>query len=121
MPTKTEIAALVKEYNATRNERLKLTGEAAKLEQREKAILDNLTAAKITSGKYGAYNVTVSEKKVPRCTDWAGFHAYVRESGNLDMLHKRLTETAIMARLDAGEYVPGIVVDPKTTYSFTLA
>lgn len=121
MPTKTEITALVKEYNSTRNERLKLTAEAAKLEQREKAILDSFTTAKIASGKYGPYEVEVKTKRVPRVTDWVGFHAYIRESGNFDMLHKRITESAIMARLDNGEFVPAVMTDDKTTYTFKLA
>ena len=90
MPTKTEVTALVKEYNAVRNERRALDQASAKLKVREDSILDNLTAAKVPSGKYGPYQLTVTTKAVPRCTDWAGFHAYIKETGNFDMLHKRL-------------------------------
>ena len=121
MPSKTEIAALIKEYNTARNERLALNREADKLEQREKSILDTLTLAKVQTGTYGSYAVVVSKKKVPRCTDWVGLHAYIRENNAFDMLHKRLTETAIMARVDEGEFVPGIVTDDKITYTFTVA
>lgn len=121
MPTKTEITALVKELNATTNERLALDQASAKLKVREDSIKDALTAGNVPSGKYGNITLTVDKKKVPRCTDWAGFHAYIKESGNFDMLHKRLTETAVMARVNDGEYVPGIVVDPKTSYKLTPA
>jgi hypothetical protein len=121
MPTKKEVEALALEYNRTRNERLKLDQESAKLKVREESILDSLTAAKVTSGTYGKVSIEVSTKKVPRCTDWTGFHAYLIQTGNLDMLHKRLTETAVMARVDNGEYVPGIVTDEKTSYKVGLA
>jgi hypothetical protein len=118
---KSTITALVKEYNSVRNERLELDQQSAKLKVREDSILDSLTAAGVTSGKYGPYNVTVTTKAVPRCTDWTGFHAYIKETGNFDMLHKRLTESAVMARVSEGEYVPGIVTDTKTTYKVGAA
>lgn len=121
MPSKKEIAALISEYEKTRNERLEMDERSKKMKVREDAILDSLTAAKVVSGVYGSFHATVKTKKVPRCTDWPGFHAYLRETGNLDMLHKRLTETAVMARLLDGEYVPGIVQDDKIAYTFTIA
>lgn len=119
--SKVEVANLIAEYNTKRNERLKLDQDSAKLEVQEKSILDQLVKSGVTNGVYGLYHVERSEKKVPRCTDWAGFHKYIQQTGNFDMLHKRLTETAIMARLDNAEYVPGIVTDDKITYKFSLA
>jgi hypothetical protein len=121
MPTKTEIAALVKEYNSIRNDRLKLDEASKKLKVREDSILDNLTAAKVTSGLYGAYQVTVDTKPVARITDWHNFHAYIRENNALDMLTKHITQSAIMARVNEGELVPGVVCDDRTTYKFSLA
>lgn len=116
-----EVAALVAEYDNTRSKRLKLNNDADKLEQREKAILDALTKAGVESGTYGPFSIEVGTKKVPRVTDWPGFHQYILSSGNIDMLTKHLTPTAIMARLDDGEYVPGVVTDEKTTYKFGAA
>jgi len=121
MPTKTEIAALIKEYNSTRNERLKLDEQSKKLKVREDSILDNLTAASVTSGKYGAYQAIVAKTKVARVTDWHNFHAYIKENDALDMLTKHITQSAIMARINEGELVPGVTTDDKTTYKFTLA
>lgn len=117
--TKTEISALLKTYQAKDRERLVLAEKVKKLDEEQKSILDQLTAANVRSDSYGSYYLSVSTKKVPRCTDWPGFHAYLKETGNFDMLHKRLTETAVMARLDDGEYVPGIVTDEKVTYKVT--
>lgn len=121
MATKTEVSAKLKELNDATNERLKLDQASAKLKVTEDSIKDWLTANGVTSGNYGRYNLTVTTKDVPRCTDWAGFHAYIKESGNFDMLHKRLTESAVMARINDGEYVPGITTDPKTSYKLGAA
>lgn len=118
---KKDVIALLKSYQAMDHERLELNQKAAKLEQAQKGIIDQLVAATVNSGVYGPYLLEAQFKKVPRCTDWAGFHAYILSSGNLDMLHKRLTETAVMARVSEGEYVPGIVVDEKTSYKIKAA
>ena len=116
MATKTEIAALLREYQSKDHRRLELNEESKKLEVAQKVILDQLQALGVASGDYGPYKLTVEVKKVPRVTDWNVFHAYLRETGNLDMLTKHLTASAIMARLNDGEYVPATVVDDKTTY-----
>ena len=119
--SKTEIGNLITEYHTKRNERLKLDQESAKLEVQEKTILDQLVKAGVTDGVYGPYYVERNEKKVARVTDWPGFYAYIKQTGNLDMLTKHLTQSAIMARLDNAEYVPGVVTDDKISYKFTVA
>jgi len=115
MKTK-DVERLLEEYANTRHARLLLDEEAKKMKVAEDTILDKLTAAGVESGKYGRFSLQVSSKSVPRCTDWNLFHKYVLSSGNLDMLHKRLTESAVMARVEAGEYVPAIALDTKYTY-----
>jgi hypothetical protein len=116
-----KVTKLVKEYNDARNERLALDQASAKLKVREDAILDELTALGVTSGRYGPYMIDVGTKPMPRCTDWNGFHAWVQETGSFDCMHKRLTESALKARYESGEYVPGIVWDDKVTYKFNVA
>lgn len=114
---KTEVSALLKEMVSTRRERLELTNKAGKLEQREKAIQDQLTAADIKSGAYGPYMLTATPTKVPRVTDWSLFHAHIKETGEFDMLTKHLSPAAIMNRINDGVYLPGVVTDEKTKYS----
>lgn len=116
-----EVASLIAQYNEARAKRLKLDEESKKLKVREDSLLDSLNAANIESGNYGPYCVEVKKVKVARVTDWSGFYAYLKQTGNLDMLTKHLTQSAIMARVEAGEYVPAIVTDDKTSYKFTLA
>jgi len=116
----TEVANLITEHNKLNVERLAADQTSAKLKVKQDAIIDQLVAAKVESGTFGPYSVEKKSKQVPRCTDWEGFYKYLQQTGNFDMLHKRLTETAIMARLDNDEYVPGISTDEKVSYKFSL-
>lgn len=100
-----------------RTERLKLTARAAVLEQEEKNIHQELADAKLTAGLYGNYALTSKVKVVPKCDDWTKFHTYILTSGNIEMLHKRVTETAVMEHINAGEIIPGISTDDKVTYT----
>jgi hypothetical protein len=120
-PPKINVTATITLYTKTRNERLALDEQSKKLKVEEDNLLDLLTAAKVAPGDYGPYHLAIKTKKVPRCTDWPNFHAYLKATGNFDMLHKRLTETAVMARLDNGEYVPGVTTDDKVSYTITVA
>jgi len=116
-----DITALIARYQTARNERLDLDEQSKKLKVEEDSILDQLTAAGVESGKYGPYKLTVKPKQTPRCTDWEGLWAYIKDTNSFELLHKRLTETAVMERLDAGEHLPGIVTDEKVTYKITAA
>ena len=118
---KTEVKALVAKYNEAKNKRLALDRESAKLKVVEDTCMDELYAAKVASGQYGPYLVEFINKRVPRCTDWPNLHAYIKQEGAFELLHKRLTETAIMERVNAGELVPGIVIDDKPTYKISAA
>lgn len=118
---KAEVKALVAEYQAARNARLKLDNESKKLKVKEDSVLDQLIAAKVVSGQYGPYLVEAQTKKVARVTDWATFHEYILESGQLDMLERRPTQSAVNARFDEGEVVPGVVQDDRPSYKISAA
>jgi|KBSMisStaDraftv2_1062788.scaffolds.fasta_scaffold00151_52 hypothetical protein len=111
-----DVEKILAEYQNVHHARMLLDEESKKLKVDEDALLDKLTAGKVESGTYGAYRLTVNRKSVPRCTDWSNFYAYIRQNNSFDMLHKRLTESAVMARVEAGEYVPGLMFDDKYTY-----
>lgn len=118
---KTEVKATLAALQAARNERLKLDQASKKLKVQEDSLHDQLVAAKVPSGQYGPYLIEAQTKQMPRVTDWEGFYAYLRETGNLDMLTKHLTASAINSRMDDGEYVAGVVRDEKITYKITAA
>lgn len=116
---KTQVTALLKQKQEARNKRLALEEEAKKLKVVEDSVDDQLEAAKVESGTFGPYILTAKSKKAPRCTDWTGLYEHIKSTGEFDLLHKRLTETAVMARLNDGVYLPGIVLDDKWTYTIT--
>jgi hypothetical protein len=53
--------------------------------------------------------VTVVTKSVPQVKDWAAFYKYVKKTGSFDLMQKRLTDTAIKERWEAGKEIPGVV------------
>jgi hypothetical protein len=114
-----QIAAVLAELQATKNARTELDRQSAKLKVKEASLQDQLIALDADTGVYDHYMLVVDQKPVPRVTDWATFYAYLKQSGNLDMLTKHLTNSAINARIEAGEYVPGVVVDTKPTFKIT--
>jgi hypothetical protein len=108
---------ILKALFTKRAERLKLTAKAAILEQEEKSLAAELAAANVKTGVYGKFALTAKSKEVPKCDDWTQFHRYVIAQNAPELLHKRLTESAIMERIEAGEIIPGISTDTKTAYT----
>jgi hypothetical protein len=117
-----EIKDILASYAAARNERLELDKQSALLAEQEKSLLDMLTAAGATDGYYGPYKLAVTTKRVPRVPPegWPLFHRWILENAALDCVQKRLTDSAVMARVNAGEIVPGVLVDDKVTYKVSV-
>lgn len=116
---KTQVTAILKAKQDARNKRLALEEEAKKLKVVEDDCDDQLEKGGVESGTYGSYILTAKPKDVPRCTDWSLLHAHIKETGEFDLLHKRLTESAVMARRKDGVYLPGMVYDTKVSYTIT--
>ena len=108
-----EVLSLLAEFAALDKERLEFDRKAKKNKVRQDVISDLLLAMKIESGRYGEYDLEITSKQTPRVTDWPTFYDYLRQTGNLDMLTKHLTASAINARINDGEYVPAVVIDLK--------
>lgn len=111
------IESKLKELFAKRAERLKLKNKADILEQEEKNLQAELAAASVLPGIYGTLALSSKTKTVPKCDDWSAFHRYVISQNAPELLHKRLTESAVMERIEAGEVLPGISTDDKITYT----
>lgn len=98
-------------YFDMRQRRLKLQREADELEQREKDILYELTkhylAAEVTHKEAG-FKMVAKRKEVPLTVDWEATLNYIKETGSVDLLQKRLTDSAVKARWDSGVEVPGV-------------
>jgi len=111
------ITLLLKDLHARRTERLKLNNRAAILEQEEKNIQALLLKNGVPAGIYGNLALSSKFKDVPKCDDWTQLHNYVIANNAPELLQKRLTESAVMERINAGEHIPGISLDTKAVYT----
>ena len=96
--------------------------EADALEQREKDILYELTKS-CTEAKveivHGDYHLKAVRKTTPLVTDWAATLEYVKATGQIDLLQKRLTESAVKLRWDGGVDIPGVSRSDKYVVTIT--
>ena len=107
-----ELAALVDEYNATRHQRLLADKEAAALKKEEKVIHDRIIDVMFTNDTYVAAGqqavVRLQQTEKPIVEDWVSYYNYMTEHDAMDLLQKRVHESALKDRLEAGEEVPGV-------------
>jgi hypothetical protein len=110
--TPPEMSAKVDEYFRAREARLVADKEAAKLKETETKLKDELIRAlsesQLTSLGGKLARVTIKQKIKPITTSWADVYEYIFRTGAWDLIQKRLTETAVKARWEDGEKIPGI-------------
>jgi len=58
------------------------------------------------SGMFGSFAIKVVME--PSVTDWTAFYQHIKDTGEVDLLQKRPMVSAIKARWEAGDDVPGI-------------
>lgn len=100
----------IERYYDIRAKRLSLQREAAALEAEEKVLAYELFKSKPQSHGYTA---SYWEEDTPFVNHWPSFLDWLRDNDALDCLQKRLTNSAIMARLKDGVSVPGVEVLKK--------
>lgn len=104
-----DITPLVAALKNTEEERLRLDKQSGIL----KKVEDKLKSTIIEKINEGAvctkdYVVTVEKRDKPVAVDWHKIWKYIRTNDAFDLLHKRLTETAVEARWGEGVEVPGV-------------
>jgi len=112
---------LIDNYIATRDRRLALDKQANDLKEQEED-LKKIIVSKFREGfitAQGAKNGIVKMKRSlePVATDWSLIYDYIQDHDAFDLLHKRLTTTAVKARWDDGVSIPGV----DSTEIFTLS
>lgn len=112
--------ALIKEAAEKRIEAAGIKAQLAILTEEQKELEQRVLDAMLESGTdqlrvadTGSYSVKRST--VPNVTDWAALDKYILKNKALDLLHRRLTATAWLARQEAGEEVPGVEAATVTT------
>lgn len=106
---------LLTAYAHMRDERLKVTKVIALAEVREKAMLDAIQKRFPQSTTKGNFVVGVSKSDEPMADDWPKIIQYIKDTGSVDLLEKRLLKSGVKARWEDGESIPGVSKIEKTT------
>ena len=95
-----------------RQQRLEIQKQVGLLQSEESAIKEHIintlpkSEASGVAGKLA--RVTIVSKQVPQVKDWDAFYKHVKKSGDFDLLQRRLTDSAIEERWEAGKEIPGV-------------
>lgn len=107
---------LIDSWGTARTNRLAEAKKVEALEVTEKKlkalVIAKMMESKQTSTGGQKYGANYSRKEKPTTGDWQKLYAYIKENDAFDLLQKRLTETAVTARWEDGEEIPGIVKFP---------
>lgn len=97
---------IVEEYRTIRLERLELQRKANELDAAEKKLKEQI----ITELRAGTPHkgVILIQKDKPIVDDWQKLYEHIAKTGEFELLHRRLTETAVLERRADGETVPGV-------------
>jgi hypothetical protein len=111
----------------TRKRRLSLQREADLLEQEEKALMgtliNDMNARGLSTLKDeddGVTEVAMTTTMEPMATEWPKVLDYIIANDAVDLLQKRLTASAVKARWENGEIIPGIVSTAKQSIKFNV-
>lgn len=105
----------------TREKRLTMQKELDKVAKDEAAIREHIinNLPKSDTGASGKLaRVSVVTKQVPQVKDWDKFYAFVKKTGQFDLMQRRLSDGAIKERWENGKAVPG--VEPFGAVSVSL-
>lgn len=114
--------SLFMQYAALYTKRMALQKEVDSLKEKEDMVKDYLIGEMLTNNSTtlveNGFQVVLKTLTVPAVMDWEVFLDHVRKTGQLDLLHKRVTESAVKLRWEDGVTLPG--VDKATKYSIVI-
>jgi len=100
------------EYSQKKAERLAADKVARSLKTEEDNLAFLLTTHCRENGGAGvdmaSVTVEYETKLVPVAQDWDAIHQYIKENDAIDLVHKRLTESAVRLRWDDDVVIPGV-------------
>ncbi len=102
-------------YVKMRDARLATSKLVALSEEREKTLMAEILRRFPASSTKGQYVIGVSKVEEPMADDWPAIIKYIKDTGSVDLLEKRLLKSGVKARWADGEVVPGVSKIEKTT------
>ena len=110
-----EYHKLVDKYNLLRSKRLSLSKQADEIKAEEDLLRELIRKEALArmdkdgvEQKAGHGLVKLKMKAVAKVGNWDAFQAHILSTGELDLLEKRPMLSAIRARWEAGQSVPGV-------------
>lgn len=83
----------------------KIAAEEAALKEH---IINSLPKSEASGVAGKVARVTVVTKELPQVKDWEAFYKYVKRTGSFDLMQRRLTDSAVKERWEAGKEIPGV-------------
>ena len=113
----------LKLYYAKRAERLALQAKVNIMEQDEKDLLYSITKEmhdndSLTMEQEG-FRALRTVKIAANVTNWPALLNYIKETGSVDLLQKRVTESAVKLRWADGKVLPGVDKTSKDSIDVT--
>jgi hypothetical protein len=103
---------LIDQYITARAERLMLDKQVEQMKEHEellkKAIIAKYQEQGLTLLGSNLGVVKLTEADEPVAQDWVAVWDYIKENNAFELLHKRLTNTAVKERWETGEEIPGV-------------
>ncbi len=118
---------LALQWRKARAERLAADKVAAALKETEDGLKDQLIerlkklANKAVSNGDRLIQLVVKDKPTVQKENWPILHKHILKTGQIDLLERRLSVSAVEARWEIGEKVPGVSAIPVETISDTQA
>ena len=119
----TDLNVLVEALLEIRTKKQEVNNELARLAERERLIeariLDVMREQGLDGAKLPAVGVTLSRttRLVPQALDWAAIEQFVRQTGRLDILQRRLSTTVLRAMAENDDLPPGVAMIELTGLS----
>lgn len=111
-PTAKMLADKADEYHTTREQRLAIEKQAKALQKQETELknwlIDNIPKSEVTGVTGKLVRVSIVRKEKPAAEDWPALYAHMQETGEFDLVQRRVSETAVRARWEDGKDVPGV-------------
>jgi hypothetical protein len=103
---------LINQYISVRAQRLAKDAESMEIKEFEDVLKNAIISKYKEQGikTLGSTNGIVKMTTLiePVAQDWVPIWAYIRETGQFDLLHKRLANLAVKERWEAGVELPGV-------------
>lgn len=118
----TGIGPKADEYMVVREHRLAMEKEARGVKDRETEIFNSIMSTLDESTETGGigkfYGVQRVEKDVVNVKDWDSIWKHIQDTGDFNLLQKRVNDKAAKEMIEGGTALPGVSMEKVATLSF---